>query len=64
MRQDEFFVAFKAGGDQLKAEGVGGSRKAMLKVKDFPPTAHFAEVLPRHWQVSTRLSTLPVKSQS
>ena len=57
MKQDDFFEAFKAGGDQLRLGGCNRAQPAaMLKVKDFPPTAHFAEVLPRHWQVNNRLS--------
>ena len=53
MKQDDFFEAFKLGGDQVQAGGGGRAQPpAMLKVKDFPPTAHFAEVLPRHWQVN------------
>ena len=56
MKQDDFFSAFKAGGDQLDGEAQGQRRscKAMLKVKDFPPTAHFAKVLPRHCQVQPK----------
>lgn len=46
MKQSEFFKAFIAGGDTL-----GGSEEPlMLKVKDYPPEAAFAEEMPRHWQ--------------
>lgn len=49
MKQSEFFKAFTAGGDSLK----GKCHPLMLKVKDYPPEAAFAEEMPRHWQVST-----------
>ena len=61
MKQDDFFEAFKSGGDEVQC-GPGTQHKAMLKVKDFPPTAHFAEVLPRHWQVSSHEPTLNAKN--
>ena len=61
MKQDDFFEAFKSGGDELQC-GPGTRHKAMLKVKDFPPTAHFAEVLPRHWQVGKYVPTLNAES--
>jgi len=48
MKQSEFFKAFRAGGDLVK----GSSEPLMLKVKDYPPDAAFAEQMPRHWQVS------------
>ena len=47
MKQEDFLEVFEHGGDELP----GLRQKAMLKVKDFPPSANFAEVLPRHWQV-------------
>ena len=47
MKQSEFFKAFRAGGDRLK----GNQDPLMLKVKDYPPDAAFAEQMPRHWQV-------------
>ncbi|KAL0039988.1 hypothetical protein WJX79_001647 [Trebouxia sp. C0005] len=46
MKQSEFFKAFRAGGDLVK----GSSEPLMLKVKDYPPDAAFAEQMPRHWQ--------------
>ncbi|KAL0045073.1 hypothetical protein WJX82_007369 [Trebouxia sp. C0006] len=46
MKQSEFFKAFRAGGDLVK----GSSDPLMLKVKDYPPDAAFAEQMPRHWQ--------------
>ena len=61
MKQDDFFEAFKSGGDEVQC-GPGTQHKAMLKVKDFPPTAHFAEVLPRYWQVGKCAPTLNAKS--
>ena len=48
MKQKEFFKAFSAGGDSLQ----GTRDPLMLKVKDYPPEAAFAEEMPRHWQVS------------
>ena len=48
MKQKEFFKAFSNGGDRLKGTG----QPLMLKVKDYPPEAAFAEEMPRHWQVS------------
>lgn len=48
MKQSDFFKAFTNGGDNL-----GGSHEPlMLKVKDYPPEAAFADEMPRHWQVS------------
>ena len=48
MKQSDFFKAFSNGGDNL-----GGSHEPlMLKVKDYPPEAAFADEMPRHWQVS------------
>ena len=49
MKQSEFFKAFRAGGDRMG----GSSEPVMLKVKDYPPDAAFAEEMPRHWQVRT-----------
>ncbi|KAL3151375.1 hypothetical protein ABBQ38_013204 [Trebouxia sp. C0009 RCD-2024] len=46
MKQKEFFKAFSAGGDSLQ----GSRDPLMLKVKDYPPEAAFAEEMPRHWQ--------------
>ena len=54
MKQSEFFKAFRAGGDLVK----GSSDPLMLKVKDYPPDAAFAEQMPRHWQVSFAYSFL------
>lgn len=54
MKQSEFFKAFRAGGDLVK----GSSERLMLKVKDYPPDAAFAEQMPRHWQVSFACSFL------
>ena len=54
MKQSEFFKAFRAGGDLVK----GSSEPLMLKVKDYPPDAAFAEQMPRHWQVSSACSFL------
>ena len=48
MKQSEFFKAFTAGGDPLR----GSEEPLMLKVKDYPPEAAFAEEMPRHWQAS------------
>lgn len=48
MKQSDFFKAFKAGGDRLG----GRCQPLMLKVKDYPPEAAFAEEMPRHWQVT------------
>ena len=48
MKQKEFFKAFSSGGDDL----LGSCAPLMLKVKDYPPEAAFAEEMPRHWQVS------------
>ena len=48
MKQSEFFKAFTAGGDTLE----GSQEPLMLKVKDYPPEAAFAEEMPRHWQVT------------
>ena len=48
MKQSEFFKAFRAGGDDLK----GSADRLMLKVKDYPPEAAFAETMPRNWQVT------------
>ncbi|KAL3160540.1 hypothetical protein ABBQ32_010839 [Trebouxia sp. C0010 RCD-2024] len=46
MKQKEFFKAFSAGGDSLQ----GRRNPLMLKVKDYPPEAAFAQEMPRHWQ--------------
>lgn len=48
MKQKEFFKAFSSGGDSLQ----GSRQPLMLKVKDYPPEAAFAEEMPRHWQVN------------
>lgn len=48
MKQSEFFKAFSNGGDSLN----GKIEPLMLKVKDYPPEAAFADNMPRHWQVS------------
>ena len=48
MKQAEFFKAFTNGGDTLG----GAHAPLMLKVKDYPPEAAFADEMPRHWQVS------------
>lgn len=63
MKQSEFFKAFRAGGDLVK----GSSERLMLKVKDYPPDAAFAEQMPRHWQVSFCFAldlSMPVQSVS
>lgn len=47
MKQSEFFKAFCKGGSQVS----DSEDLVMLKVKDYPPNAAFAEEMPRHWQV-------------
>ena len=51
MRQSDFFKGFRAGGSLVQDD----DKKVMLKVKDYPPDAEFADVMPRHWQVSAFL---------
>ena len=53
MRQSDFFKGFRTGGSLVK----DGVEKVMLKVKDYPPDAEFADVMPRHWQVSALSNT-------
>ena len=42
--------------DFFRAYERGAADGAMLKLKDFPPDAHFRERLPRHHQVRTTLA--------
>lgn len=49
MKQSDFFKAFKAGGSKVQK----GLELVMLKIKDYPPDAEFADVMPRHWQVGS-----------
>ena len=51
MKQNDFFKVFRSGGGRV----AGSDDIAMLKVKDYPPNAAFAEEMPRHWQVSHHL---------
>lgn len=47
MKQADFFKAFRASGGKVQ----DSEELVMLKVKDYPPDAEFADVMPRHWQV-------------